>query len=261
MVPSQSLRIGHPEKGKERVMQTRFVVPSALLVVLSVWISIANAVTDSDVANAKAAAASAQGVADAAKSRLAVITNSLRAVFESSPQYVEMQKTLKSASDDYDAKQTAALDTLHASQPYQDAAAARDHARDQLAQARQNGDEPSDIMVYATDAMKAGQVITEMEAKVLHDDPDIQAAKKALTDAKAASDALENQYKLSLAASPAWQKAKADYDTANGELTASLGEAAATAEAKREQDNAAAAERAREQAQQEQAEAQARQQR
>lgn len=179
-------------------------------------------ITDGDVANAEASAAQAKGVANAAKSRLTVVTNGIRATFEATPDYLTASKALKDDTDSYEAKKEAALDQLHASQFYLNAVADHDHKHQLLEDARKNGDTPDDIVSYAQDDVKAGQVITQMEAKTLRDDPDVQAAKKALADARDAANALEDKFKISLAANPDWQKAKADYDKADGTYSGAL---------------------------------------
>ena|ERR1700722_9445352 len=203
-----------------------FIVP----VRVHAWIS------DSDVANAKANADAAQGRVDAAQGRLDLIVNSLRAAFEASAEYTAAKAELDSSSTDYDSDRNRVLDALHGTQEYQDACSVRDQAVAAVAQARKDGDAPEDIISAANDSMKARHAVTEMENKALLNDPTYQANKKRFVAANTALRKLEERYKIILATSPQYQRAKSDLGSARGDLTAADAAASDTQIAKSQQD-------------------------
>jgi hypothetical protein len=193
-------------------------------------------ITNDDVANASAGADTAQGKANAAQSRLDVIVKSIRARFESSPEYTAAKDELDSSSTAYDADRATVINTLHGTQEYQDACTARDQAVATIAQARKDGDTPEDIISAAQDAMKARHAVTELETKALADDPTYQTSKKRFQTATTVMRKLEEKYKLILATSTDYQQAKADLDNAQGNLTSALAAASDIQSQKNRQD-------------------------
>jgi hypothetical protein len=213
------------------------------------------AVNDSDVAAAQADAARAQGAVTAAQSHVTTIVKALRDALEISPEYTAVKKELDDSSAARDSEKDKVLDQLHGTQGYQDACADRDRIKNEVDEDRKEGAAPEDITAAATAAMKASRAVNKMDDDALKNDPDYQADNKRYVAANSAMRQLEEKFKMSLSGNADWQKAKADLDMANAELTAESGKAAAAEAAlndEREQQALSRARQAQQQAQQQQ---------
>jgi hypothetical protein len=197
------------------------------------------------VENTQAQAEIAKGNEQAALDHLTTLSANLKAVFQASSDYTLAKDNLAEAQSAYDDARNRVLSNLVNDSKYESAVADRDAAKAAVVAARNDGMTGQDMADVATASMKAGTVVSKLEADALIKDKAFQEAKSMLVAATKAVKDLDSKFQLSLTTNPEIQSAKEAYQKAVADYAATAGIAQAAIDAKNRADSERNAEDAR----------------
>lgn len=168
-----------------------------------------------DMANSATASPRDQAIADA-EAKMTAAAAKARATYEATPDWTNAMAAYLQARSDYNSALTQANKNLMSNADYAAAVDARDKAEAQLDTLRSNGASGDDIASAAAAAMAARTQVTKMKGPALATDAGVMAAQGKLTAATAALNQQRVQEQAAVDADPDYQAAKKALEDAKG---------------------------------------------